>query len=644
MNVKLITLAGFLGNFFGSGENDEKVIEVLKNYSNYLHPVDMFGHIINQAKWGLIRLFYGFAKWASEITDKAFGAKGLIDPNGEIFGLQGKYIQYVVWSLMILTLTYLGVKMAISKNPPQIKNIFIQLLVTIFLILNIGTVTREISKLGTLGYQTATGSSLDNTGADIPFELIKSNTNDTLYMLKKDFKFDKVEAGGTTEKFGNNILKSSDFESGKMDMSMDLTPTLLDDVKDAPGYKNNKVVKPEDLKMKLTTIVDDNGNNSYAAEKIGGVSIPFVKIYEGGYERFPVATLPTIIGLIALTVAFLFAAFVIIKSFLDLAIMQIIGVLVASTDLETGDKTKKVIESLFQAAITIAFTGIELAFYKVAISYFSSIGTDPWVFVIMILAATMMLITGSEKTAMFFGVDTGAQKGWRAVAQTAYMGSQIARGTKSLAHGIKSVPGKVGDGIKKMANSPSNIKAIPARMAQKVQDFKDDVKESKSNADDDIKRAKVGAGSVQAQRAREERQQQRESLSPTPISEVGGFDKIQASNPNPTEEYITDTEMTQNPAGISPDFEFTEQTLNSQATPKPSSSPNSPTIMSNVDKTVSKKPAPTTPKTESKNPSPQGRKNRVKPKNNPKKPSIKPAKSMYKKDISKSNNKGNGDK
>ncbi len=524
--MNFIAGAGFfesIGNFFGnltgdgSGSSVEQSVNALKEFSNYLHPVDMFQHLVNQAIWGLIKLFYGLAKWASTITDKAFGAEGLIGQNAEIFGVQAKYIQYVVWSLMVITLMVLAYKMVVSKEPPQIKNIFVQLIISVFLITNLGPITREISNLGKLGYDATVGTT-DNgsSGASsIPFELIRSNTNDTMYLLKKDFSGIKA---GSAEKFGTNQLTMEDFEDGRVDMTMDLTPSLLDSLKDAPGYNNNKRITPDDMKMKLTSVVDDNGKNSLTVEKMGGVSIPFHKIYEGGYQRFPVAALPTIIGLIALTVAFLFASFVIIKAFLDLAIMQVIGVLVAATDLNSGQKTKKVIESLFQAALTITFTGIEIAFYKMAIIFFSDLKTDPWVFVIMILAATVMLITGSEKTAMFFGVDTGAQKGWRAVAQTAYLGAQIGRGAKSIAKGVVSAPKKVANGtkngIKKMAGAPASLASLPAKAMQNAQDIKNDVKEKYDNMQDDYNRASSGAGTVAAQAAREERQELRNKLNP----------------------------------------------------------------------------------------------------------------------------------
>ncbi|MDK6528483.1 hypothetical protein, partial [Klebsiella pneumoniae] len=82
--------------------------------------------------------------------------------------------------------------------------------------------------------------------------------------------------------------------------------------------------------------------------------------------------------LLALTIAYFFITWMVIKCFLDLAIMQVLSVLIFSTDIESGEKTKQAVSDIFTSAITIAFQGIELAFYRIVILWMLNKGLDPW--------------------------------------------------------------------------------------------------------------------------------------------------------------------------------------------------------------------------------------------------------------------------
>ena len=122
--------------------------------------------------------------------------------------------------------------------------------------------------------------------------------------------------------------------------------------------------------------------------------------------------------------------------------MQIISVFLFYTDSSEGQRTKRVITQMFSLSLLIGLQGIEIAFYKIVMLWsisaknngtFGSGLVSDWCFVVITLAATFMLITGSQQVATFFGVDTGAQRGLRSAMMTGAAGLSIARNTGRVA-------------------------------------------------------------------------------------------------------------------------------------------------------------------------------------------------------------------
>ncbi len=78
------------------------------------------GRILNQTKWGIVKIFYGFANWASELATDSLDFSGILKSTGLntnlINGVMG-----IAAGLMILTLTWIGIKIGTSSKAPQLK-------------------------------------------------------------------------------------------------------------------------------------------------------------------------------------------------------------------------------------------------------------------------------------------------------------------------------------------------------------------------------------------------------------------------------------------------------------------------------------------------------------------------------------------
>ncbi|RMC47840.1 hypothetical protein, partial [Lactobacillus sp. ESL0225] len=166
-----------------------------------------------------------------------------------------------------------------------------------------------------------------------------------------------------------------------------------------------------------------------------------------------------------LTIASLFAGYAIVKSFIDIVVIDILSTVITATDLDTGQKTKRVITSLTSAILLVSLQAFELAFYQAACTWANASIKGVWGFAIFMLAATVMLITGNSKVAEFFNVDTGAQRGLRAMGSAFYLGQQ----TANLGAAALSVPSRAKNKISGMAdklNTTGSIQRAAKKQAQ----------------------------------------------------------------------------------------------------------------------------------------------------------------------------------
>lgn len=429
-------------HFLGTGDYDSTKIQnaynTLDNVRPYLHFNDAVGQILNWLKWGALKTLYNLANAAQQITTEALDYRKLLSSAGITEQYQG-YVLGAATAIMTAMLIWIGVKYMLGKEKLGVQHIIMQALISIFLMLNISTITNWVAEQASNFYSDAISEKNGNKYSNsIPFDLVAKNTNDLMYMYASNWKGYGTKDNGKIktqyrEHFGSNgwIEDGKPTDDGQdmfeqlsaNDLAMSITPDQadimqkeLDKFAKKKGWATEKV-RPEYLKYRLV-----DGGDKPAAIKIGKSNIPFSNAFKGGYSRYTVAALPVAFCLGCLAVAFFFITYLIIKTFLDMAIMQIIGVVVFSTDLETGQKTKAVVQDIFTSAITLCCQAVELMFYRIAADWiisqdFSSKGMTGIVVECMgFLALTMMLIVGSQKTTKFFGVDTGAQKGFTATA------------------------------------------------------------------------------------------------------------------------------------------------------------------------------------------------------------------------------------
>lgn len=447
----------------------------LKSAINYLHYHNIFQYPFIYIKWFFVKLFYGLANWAGQFMNKMLNTASFVNQlngNGKIASMLNN-ARSVAAMLMIACLIWVAIKVVVNHEPPRIKNVLVQVAIGAFLITNLGTLTTwltdqsvQIAK-GFLGDRT-TDMQKDQTSS-LPFKILKAESNDVEYLIDSNFAGTGVSPTNSTsaaspkEKWGYNDLTQSSVDQGTTNFYKIIDWNDVDDNmplsnKDGDWKKDDKngthflygwlKYHADNVPASKKDKVQGTKWISPDIPRWGGTG-DSSSFSWGGYPRYDVDWLPCILSLAVLFLAYVFAAYVMVKAFLDIVMMNIIGLFLTATDLSAGKKTKQVVGELFSSILLISLQAFELAFYEAVCTWgVNALKGNPWGFAVFMLAASMMVITGSEKVASFFGVDTGAQRGMRATGSVLYAGRQLARGAAAGA-AIAGAPGRALEAAKR---------------------------------------------------------------------------------------------------------------------------------------------------------------------------------------------------
>ena len=140
----------------------------------------------------------------------------------------------------------------------------------------------------------------------------------------------------------------------------------------------------------------------------------------------------------------------------ELAFNYVLAILVAPADLHSGQKTKKVIQSILNMFLVIILIFVSIKLYTIGTAYLAET-LDGFAYLIALIAFSVALIDGPNMVERLFGVDAGLKRGW-GVALGAYAAGKGV--TSAGAHAVSKVASSA-QGAPKM---PSLHEAATTRM------------------------------------------------------------------------------------------------------------------------------------------------------------------------------------
>ncbi|MFP3414804.1 hypothetical protein SB773_25040, partial [Bacillus sp. SIMBA_074] len=301
--------------------------------------------------------------------------------------------------IFTLIITWLGIRTMIMHKPPKFKSVVINVIMMVVLVGGLNEIMAQMQKLSVDFYNASTEGQKYEDG--LAWKLVKDNTADIMYLSQNSF--DPIKSKDTLKTEKNVLTKEMFLKASLGDM---VTPEVVKQIEE----KTKKDGGPEEtkyLKYKLT-----NDGKAETLEEIEKSSFNIFKsVTDTGYKRYPMNSFTIICALLSLGIAYAFTLFVFVITIFELVMKKVVAPLVFITDIESGQKTKMVLEDIFKGFLLIAFTGISMRIYTILVTYVGNADLGMVLYIISMMALTTLLIKGSESILRYFGVDVGLKEG-----------------------------------------------------------------------------------------------------------------------------------------------------------------------------------------------------------------------------------------
>ncbi|WP_313635783.1 pLS20_p028 family conjugation system transmembrane protein [Exiguobacterium sp.] len=134
----------------------------------------------------------------------------------------------------------------------------------------------------------------------------------------------------------------------------------------------------------------------------------------------------------------------------ELAFNYVLAILVAPADLHSGQKTKKVIQSILNTFLVIILIFVSIKLYTIGTAYLADT-LDGLAYLIALIAFSAALIDGPNMVERLFGIDAGLKRGWG-----------VALGAYAVGKGTAKVGARVAGQTMKRTSQPTTPSASEA--------------------------------------------------------------------------------------------------------------------------------------------------------------------------------------
>lgn len=437
----------------------EKATEFLQKYSEWIHDANLLGYVFKWISSSWIKGLYTMASGVEDILDQVFKVFGFLenDTIGKIYTSM-RILSGTVLVIMIIVLAY---KFILNERVNLQAGLFRAALIVCLGIQLPGMITSSVDLAEKVYGQTKT---LDGgETSTLSYSIIKENLADLQYASKKGFGRLNGQAG--TPK---NNLSEKGFQS--TDLTEVITPDSLEEMKDK-AYNEDDVSY---LEYKLKT--DEEGK--ITSEKIKNGTFSF---FNDGKYRFTYKTGTITLSLVTVSFAFICSAFIIASSLLELIFAKLMFPVLSVSDIETGQRAKKIFLDIGSSLLAIMLTGFSLSIFKLYFSYIGTLHLGFLAYLILCIVGVRITIDGPNFFGKFLGLDIGVRSGWQAMVGTVVAAKAAKSGTAAAASagvstakaGIKagkSIKEHAGQAISRMrvnngVHESNNDKSIQSRSA-----------------------------------------------------------------------------------------------------------------------------------------------------------------------------------
>ncbi|MCR8860663.1 pLS20_p028 family conjugation system transmembrane protein [Bacillus pseudomycoides] len=383
--------------------NDEKVLEILKTFSEYLEIGGFTNYILRSIGWMIIIGLSYLVDALEGITDKILFVKTLFA--SEQVQSFVRDFQPVLYILFALSLIYIGYTLIFNRktNREQIAvNIFISMGVIVLL----STAMMQADK-----FTDKAIKAVDLKGSGTTSEkIIKDGLTDVAQFDIEKWKTTKLKEPNKIPQ--ENIRRIDILE--KIDKGFKID-------KDTELSKEGKAV----LEKKMS--IAPNGKEVLIDLKNGWFDFWPDKYYRWDWDFWKIAPSLFVIGM-----TLLFTAIKLGKLCFELAFSYILANLVAPADVANGQKTKHILLNILNSFLIMIMIFISLKLYLIGMNYIHE-NVDGIAYVLALICLSLAVVDGPVICERIFGIDAGLKNGWGVVAGGYALGKGISKATGNIA-------------------------------------------------------------------------------------------------------------------------------------------------------------------------------------------------------------------
>ncbi|QII27041.1 hypothetical protein G3M80_21320, partial [Bacillus altitudinis] len=393
---------------------EEEIIKILIRFHEYLSLSNVFIAILRTVGWYFL---IGLAECVDALSGGVSSIYELINffDSPAIDDFLTKYMP-VIFSMAALALGFLGWKIIIKKQTDYSKIITSSIVaLTIFLVLPWGM--QKASELVSLGRE-----SLESENLTVSTKIFQNNITDVYKIDQAGWSLKELDK--MTRK--NNIRDKTDVhfvdinevvDTGglwkKSPLTEDGKAILTKKISDASGKRTL-----EDLQSRW--ISEDEAYNRYS--------------WHPWYIFFELVT----VGIVLFMTMFRSAQMI-----MELGILKIFSMGTAFTDLESGQRNKRIIEKIRNTFIVMFAMVLILECFIIFTDFVGQSSLNGAVKIVALFAAGILTIDGPAFIDELFGIDAGVKSIGRSLLGAFALGKS-AKGAAAFAGGLASKAAKTG--------------------------------------------------------------------------------------------------------------------------------------------------------------------------------------------------------
>lgn len=363
--------------------------EILIKFSNYLSTKDIVPNTLRSIGYGVLKFLYYIANSIFTIFKEILGVNTFYKST-EINKLYTEFKPLLV-ALFSLSIAYLGFLLITNKKQDR-SNIMMNIILSIMLIVMLPSI---MIKLG-------------------------------------DITTESISALNSMEKSNND---ESPVDIAYKDLFVDVQKLNDENFKKLPGKNEHNLSVPELNNLSINSVVENpseplkfklNGSKLEEMKENG-----WLTIFENGYYRWHINFANGYVYMLTMIAVYGLSAIKLARIIFELAVNKIVGLLVVSTDLHSGQKTKAVFKEILKSYLTVIAMYLMLILYAYFTLFLNGLKLSPLANMALLIGSGFAVIDGAKIFERVIGIDSGLEDSHKSLMSLYYGGRIVKEGAQA---------------------------------------------------------------------------------------------------------------------------------------------------------------------------------------------------------------------